>query len=560
MILLKFILKNCRGMMVLTTVAAVLSGACNAALIALVNTALTGPTQAAAFIVWAFVAMGLGKIGTNFLSQAMLASFSQKAIAELRRDLIRKILGVPLRNLEDLGSARILVALTDDVFNITQALLAIPLISVNVAILIGGAAYLGYLSWQVLLGVAVMILLGAVGYRLVIHRAFLRLNLAREEEDRLFGSFRALTEGIKELKLHRKRRGEFFKRNIHATTEIYQKHNVAAELWFVGAQNWTHLLYFALIGLILFLAPKLANIDKPTLTGYVITTLYLMGPLAGVMSSISLFGRANVALRKVEELGVSLSEQASEVCPLEGEEASVAFRKLEFSGVTHSYHREQYDSTFVLGPIDVSFKPGELVFLVGGNGSGKSTLAKIVTGLYVPEAGQIRLDGVPVTDANRDDYRQLFSSVFGDFYLFENLLGFDERNVDAQAREYLQKLHLQHKVKVAGGTLSTTALSQGQRKRLALLTAYLEDRPFYLFDEWASDQDPYFKNIFYTELLPELKMRGKTVLVITHDDRYFHLADRVLKLDYGKLVAQGEPEAAIFESVLNGKSAALDSV
>jgi len=540
MTLLRFILRTCRAMMVWTTVAAVLSGACNAALIALVNTALNGQSSSQTLVIWAFVAMGLGKIGTNFLSQAMLASFSQGAIAELRRDLIRKILGVPLRKLEEIGSARILVALTDDVFNITQALLAIPLISVNVAILIGGAAYLGYLSWQILAGVMVMILLGAVGYRVVMHRAFIRLNSAREEEDKLFGSFRALTEGIKELKLHRQRRGAFFHRNIQSTTEVYQKHNVAAEMWFIAAQNWTHLLYFALIGLILFLAPTISSISQSTLTGYVITTLYLMGPLAGVMSSFSLFGRANVALRKVEELGVSLSEQASEHCGLEGPEASTAFRKLEFRGVTHAYHREQYDSSFVLGPIDLTFRPGELVYLVGGNGSGKSTLAKIITGLYVPESGEIRLDGNSITDANRDDYRQLFSVVFGDFYLFENLLGFETRNVDEQAREYLEKLHLNRKVKVTDGILSTTALSQGQRKRLALMTAYLEDRPFYVFDEWASDQDPYFKNIFYTELLPELKARGKTVLVITHDDRYFHMADRLLKLDYGKLVPHAE--------------------
>jgi putative ATP-binding cassette transporter len=176
-----------------------------------------------------------------------------------------------------------------------------------------------------------------------------------------------------------------------------------------------------------------------------------------------------------------------------------------------------------------------MVFLVGGNGSGKSTLAKIVTGLYLPEAGEIRLDGELVTNQNRDSYRQLFSAVFADFFVFDNLLGLDSADLDSRAGGYLEQLHLKHKVRVTNGVLSTTAVSQGQRKRLALLTAYLEDRPFYLFDEWASDQDPLFKKVFYTQLLPDLKARGKTVLVITHDDRYFGLADRVIKLDYGKI-------------------------
>jgi putative ATP-binding cassette transporter len=209
--------------------------------------------------------------------------------------------------------------------------------------------------------------------------------------------------------------------------------------------------------------------------------------------------------------------------------------------VFHSYQHEKDDSHFVLGPINLRFHPGELVFLVGGNGSGKSTLAKIITGLYVPEAGELRLDGKPITDKNRDDYRQLFSAVFADFYLFDTLRGLRNGNLDEQAAEYLEQLHLQHKVRVKNGTLSTTSVSQGQRKRLALLTAYLEDRPFYLFDEWAADQDPHFKSVFYTQLLPELKARGKTVLVISHDDKYFHVADRIIKLDYGQLVHSGDP-------------------
>jgi putative ATP-binding cassette transporter len=544
MLLLKFIIRTCRGMMLLTTLTALLSGACNAGLIALVNTALTSNGRSGSVLLWSFIALGLGKIVTYFVSQVMLVRFSQEAIADLRRELIRKVLTVPLRNLEEIGAPRILVALTDDVMNITQCLLAIPLVTVNLAILLGGAVYLGFLSWKILSAIGVMILFGSIGYRFAVTTAMRCLDLAREEEDRLFGNFRALTEGIKELKLHRRRRAAFYFDNVQRTTEIFQRHNVAAEIRFIAAQSWSHLLYFALIGLILFLLPTLMALSPRTLTGYVITTLYLMGPLAGVMGALSLFGRANIALQKVEKLGVSLSTQSIEQCPMH-DPANSAIRNprsafdssLDLVGVVHSYHCEQEDSNFVLGPIDLSFSPGELVFLVGGNGSGKSTLAKIISGLYLPESGEIRLDGQLITHQNRDDYRQLFSAVFGDFYLFDNLLGLESPGLDAQAREYLEQLHLNHKVKVRNGALSTIAVSQGQRKRLALLTAYLEDRPFYLFDEWAADQDPHFKNVFYTQLLPELKARGKTVLVITHDDKYFDTADRIIKLDYGKLVS-----------------------
>jgi putative pyoverdin transport system ATP-binding/permease protein len=145
------------------------------------------------------------------------------------------------------------------------------------------------------------------------------------------------------------------------------------------------------------------------------------------------------------------------------------------------------------------------------------------------------MNGTTITPENRERYRQNFSAVFSDFYLFDRLLGLDRSDFDPQTQDYVVRLQLDHKVQVQDGVLSTTALSQGQRKRLALLTAYLEDRPIYVFDEWASDQDPVFKEIFYSQLLPELKHRGKTVLVISHDDRYFDCADRIVKLDYGKV-------------------------
>jgi putative ATP-binding cassette transporter len=212
------------------------------------------------------------------------------------------------------------------------------------------------------------------------------------------------------------------------------------------------------------------------------------------------------------------------------------WRQIEFLGVTHAYRCQGRPHGFVLGPIDLTLTPGEIVFVIGGNGSGKTTLGKLLTGLYMPESGDIMLDGQPITAANREGYRQLFSVVFDDAVVFDSLWGLDAADRDERAQECLRQLELDHLVTVTNGTFSTTSLSRGQRKRLALLTAYLEDRPIYIFDEWAADQDPAFRKVFYLKLLPELKRRGKTVVAITHDDRYFASADRVVKLEEGKVV------------------------
>jgi putative ATP-binding cassette transporter len=536
-------------MSVLIVLAAILSGACNAGLLAVVNAALHRSGRVGGWIIAAFVGLGLGRLATSYFSQMISARFSQGTIALLRRDLVQAILRAPLRKLEELGAPRLLVALTDDVYHVTQALLGIPILAVNCALLLGGAAYLAWLSWPMLCGLLGFIVVGAAGHHLLVRGAFRSLIAAREVENQLFGHFRALTEGIKELKLHRHRRGVFFSRDIHETTEAYQRHNITAENRFALAQHWSHLLFYMLIGSVLFLLPGLATVQPYALTGYVITALYLMGPLSGVLGSFSLFGRANVALEQVERLGISLATRTSESNGAMPHEKELYFNEVELAGVTHSYHQENDDSHFMVGPVNLAFRPGEIVFLVGGNGCGKSTLAKIIAGLYPPEAGGIRVDGRPVTDANRDDYRQLFSAVFSDFYLFDSLLGLNGANLDEQAQLYLRQLHLDRKVKIQGQKLSTISLSQGQRKRLALLTAYLENRPFYLFDEWASDQDPEFKNIFYKQLLPDLKARGKAVLVITHDDNYFSCADRIIKLDYGQVLYEESTAAPRFEPV-----------
>ena len=176
------------------------------------------------------------------------------------------------------------------------------------------------------------------------------------------------------------------------------------------------------------------------------------------------------------------------------------------------------------------------MFLVGGNGSGKSTLARLLTGLHRPAAGEIRLDGRVLQPHEWQAYRQLFASVYTDFHLFARLLGPAGTEVEESlVGQWLERLRLRHKVRFANGRLADTRFSQGQRKRLALMLAMLEGRDILILDEWAADQDPLFRRLFYRELLPQLKAAGKTVLAITHDDHYFDQADRLLKMDGGRL-------------------------
>jgi putative ATP-binding cassette transporter len=524
-----------RMLVAVAVLAGVVSGVSNTGLLAVINSTLSGGGGlSTTTAMWAFAGLCLMLPLSRLVSHVLLIGFTERAMSDLRLQLCRQILGTRLRTLEELGSHRLLGTLTGDVPTIASALTVMPHLCMHIAIIVGCFAYLAYLSWAVFLGVLAFLTAAIVSYQIPLTRAFRYLKHGRDEWDVLLKHFRAVTEGTKELKLHRGRRHEFLTDKLQGTARGMEKNNVVGNAIFVAASSWGHIMFFVLIGLIIFVLPSVRPVALSTLTGYTLTLLYVMVPLEILVNRLPDIGRASVAVAKIEQLG--LTETGVETfARADRPETTPRWKKLELAGVAHTYHLEKENRSFTLGPISLQLNMGELVFLTGGNGSGKTTLAKLLMGLYIPEGGDILIDGEKVTDETRDAYRQSFSAVFSDYFLFDSLLGVESAEVDTRAQAYLDELQLNHKVEIKEGVLSTTDLSSGQRKRLALLTAYMEDRPVYLFDEWAADQDPQFKEIFYYQLLPELKSRGKLVIVISHDDRYYHVADRVVKLDYGKV-------------------------
>jgi putative pyoverdin transport system ATP-binding/permease protein len=536
--LLQFLLKASWKSILAAAITGSISGIGSAGSIALINRSISTITpdhpQASPELLWGFMGLVVVVLITNLTSQFLLVQLAQEAIYKLRLRISGWILAAPLRHLEELGANRLLVTLTEDTQAISGAVFSVPSVCINTAIIFASLVYLGWLSIWVLLGTLIFLALAISLVQLLINRAVRFFDKAREENDVLMKHFQAITDGIKELKLHAQRREDFLVGDLQQTAATLRDYRIGSQRAIALSSGLGDLLFFLLLGLLVYGSPQVKPVSAELLSGYVITMSYLMRPIGNILAILPNLSQAGVALKKIDALGLSLVTQAETMAPAVSVHRQ--FKQIKIQQATHSYHQAGEDTPFTLGPIDLTIKPGELVFIVGGNGSGKSTLAKLLTGLYIPDAGEIRLDGNLIDDRNRELYRQLFSTVFADFYLFDRLIGLRLADVDAQAKMYLEQLQLTHKVSVQAGQLSTTALSQGQRKRLALLTAYLEDRPIYLFDEWAADQDPYFREIFYQQLLPELKQRGKSVLVISHDDRYFHLADRLLKLDYGKII------------------------
>ncbi|MFF4159225.1 cyclic peptide export ABC transporter [Streptomyces sp. NPDC001678] len=534
MALFTYLLRSSRRLFLLALAASVVSGGAGASFIAVVNYALGRSGDIPAWLVWAFTGLCLATVVTRFCSQNLLFRLSQDLIYQLRRRLIDAILGAPLRTVEKTGTPRLYSALSDDVVVIADALPGLPMVCFSAAFVVVCLVYMALVSPAVALASLVATALGVAVYRLFSHYGLRHLGAAREQQDRLFEHFRAITEGIKELKLDRRRRTALAGDQLDATARSYRRSGVLGLAVFEGAAGSGQAVFFGLIGVLLFCFPLWLDLSAKTLTDSVMVLLFMMSSLQGVLTWLPVLGRASVALRTIEERLERL-ESAGREPRLPGPAAAFGdWRQVEFRGVTHAYPGAAGEE-FVLGPLDFTFRRGEVLFVVGGNGSGKTTLAKLLTGLYRPEEGTVHVDGTEVTDAGREEYRELFSAVFSDFFLFDSLAGLPDADRAAKAEHHLRRLQLDHKVSVVDDRFSTTALSQGQRKRLALLTACLADRSFYLFDEWAADQDPVFKEFFYTELLAELKERNAGIVVISHDDQYFDVADRLVRLDYGRI-------------------------
>ena len=531
--LIRFLFRTSGRKMVLAIVTGMLSGVSSAALIALISRSINQALgNQALWILAGFGGLVIVALITSIVSQILLVRVSQDAVFKMRLRLIRQILQTDLHQLEEIGGPRLMASLTQDINSITVAIERIPFVCIDLATAVGCIAYITWLSWS---GFALTIILCSVAGLTCIR--FLRsgeayLKLARDQEDQLFSHFQSTTEGIKELKLNQSRKIAFLNTEVEDTAKNFRDLSVLGLKQFAISSSFGKLIFFIAVGIILFALPRLIATNLQLVSAYILTFTFMMLPIDNIVNNLPYLSKSNVALRKINDLNLSLGHSRSldvqQLLPCRTE-----WRCLELVNVTYPYHKADADDDFVLGPINLQINRGESVFLVGGNGSGKSTLAKILTGLYSPKSGEVVLDGASICDTNRDWYRQHFSAIFSDFHLFSKLLGVDHPHLDRKAEYYLDKLKLVGKVSVDQGRLSTLKLSQGQRKRLALLTSYLEDRLIYLFDEWAADQDPVFKDLFYTEILPDLKQSDKTVIVISHDDRYFHLADKLVKLEDG---------------------------
>ncbi|MNZ43246.1 ABC transporter ATP-binding protein YojI [compost metagenome] len=531
--LVRLVFQQYRWPLALVLLLSISSGLLSVGVIAFVNQRMITVHEGLGTALWQFGLMLALLLALASGAQLSLTALGHRFVHGLRRVMVKRLLDTDIERIEAIGGAKIFASLSSDIRSVTMAFVQLPDLIYGSVLSIAAFSYLAWLSpalFATTLGWMSFTL--AVGW-LLVGRLNNHIRQLRESEDKLYQSYQAVIDGRKELALNRDRARRLYEEGFDAAALRYREHFTMADRYNGLASNWANIMVLGTIGLAFYLANGLGWASTEVAATYALTILFLRTPLVLAVAAIPAQVSGRIALDKVESLALAAHHQSFEVAP---SHICGHWQTLELRGVEYHYPGQGDEPGFDVGPLDLVLRRGETVFLMGGNGSGKSSLARLLSGLYRPSAGEILVDGKPIGADDWLAYRKLFASVFTDFHLFSQLLGPDGRDSEpARTEGWLERLHMRHKVRFGDGHLLDTRFSQGQRKRLALLLALLEQRDILLLDEWAADQDPLFRRFFYRELLPQFKQAGLTVFAISHDDQYFDLADRLLKMESGQL-------------------------
>jgi cyclic peptide transporter len=506
-----------------------ISGVANAIIIFLITNAVNSNVELK-YLVFYFTLILFIYIYGRKIVETRLVEITQSIIYDLRMNMFERLFGASYQDFEKIDSGQILTTINNDAEQISQSANLFVTLITSLVTIICVFVYLGTLSLMATLMSLFVIVMIAGIYYVVVKSSRTHWEEARDTQNAFMEKVEGLIKGFKELTMHFKKKSAYMKEVSSISSEFRDKTTLGRKN-FVNSFLVGESLFIVVLGTIGFGFPILfPSVTAAVLISFIIVLLYILGPINAILRITPQIIQIDIARKRIVKLTNEIPVRVAEVESIV--ESSGAIDSLIVDNVIFKYDGGEGGKKFEVGPINLEVFAGEILFLIGGNGSGKTTLAKLLTGLYAPIEGSIKINGRTMKAGEIGEY---ISVIFSDFHLFKRLYDVDCSKKEVEINHYLKLLNLEEKVEIKDGCFSTTDLSTGQKKRLALLRCYLEDRPIYLFDELAADQDPQFRKIFYRDLLPKMRDEGKIVIAITHDDHYFDVADKILKMDMGKV-------------------------
>ncbi|MGP1495142.1 MAG: ATP-binding cassette domain-containing protein [Streptobacillus sp.] len=452
-----------------------------------------------------------------------MISYSFSLTHSLRHKLITLITSIPYTQLcED--KEKIDTFFRKDTEIISKATsMSIQFVS-SLVVVLGTLGYLFYISRLIFTYIVFISIISSLIFAFFSNRYKKYLELGRIEEDGLFHQVEQITNGFKEVKINT----QIGKNIIYGPFKKFSKRYIEYSAkgyngYFLCNFIIQFIIYSSIVSL-LALGKEYFQIPSSLLVNSMMIILFFVGPLTSIINILPFLAESSVSYSRIKEFIYSL--QATLSAPKEYPCSRItSFNEIYFHNLKYSY------DLFKVGPLDLKITQGKIHFICGSNGAGKTTLLYLILGLIKKESGIVYVNGLRI----HHPLTNLFTVVFSDFYLFDKFYIIEKVDI-IRIKKYIYLFELKDKVSIIDNSFSTQKLSYGQKKRLALICALMSDRKILVLDEWAADQDPFFRKKFYEQILPILKEDGYTIIAVTHDDKYFKYADSLLYMETGNLI------------------------
>jgi cyclic peptide transporter len=476
-----------------------------------------------------------------------MSRLTKEMTCDLELSVLGKLIGANYEHFEKLGANRVHTAMGD-----INALSTAPRTFVNafnsLLMVLCCLLYMFWVTWTGGAIVLALMIVLLVVYLVRDKHTTKDLNQLRDLQNDYYAHLNNLLYGFKELKMSTLRSGNLYRDHLEQNRSAARGLGISTASRYLNNELMGSYSWYVVLAVIIFVFPKLFHLGVSVTAPFIVTVLYIMGPVASLIVLFPVYNNIKIALQRLDQFVQYLGDSA-EPGAERGRRAApeAGFESLRFENVTYRYDNGAGEPAFVLGPVNLQISRGEVVFITGGNGSGKSTFTNLLTGLYRPTSGSIYLNGQLVTPDTYPDYRDRISAIFTSNYLFNaNYDNFDLTPANEALYRYVHLMQLAEVFRVDQARNAVdNRLSKGQQKRLAMIYALLENKPFLVLDEWAAEQDVKFRAYFYKTFLYKLRDLGKTAVLVTHDDEYYPLAERLIKFDYGKIVSDEQVAASL---------------
>ncbi|HOJ65386.1 MAG TPA: ABC transporter ATP-binding protein [Paludibacteraceae bacterium] len=513
-----------------------------------------GPSMTLLYLGLFLIVMTVFKTGTSYLSSYYIIPIRTGVLRDLRNQLYKKILSLPIGFFTEERKGDIMSRMTSDVTEIeTSIISSLEMIFKNPIIILIYLTVMFAMSWKLTFFVLILLplsgwLIGMIGKSLKQ-----RSTLGQQQTGELLSQIEETLSGLRVIKAFNAEKklekrfaalNEKLRRTLNRINRRYTLAHPLSEL--LGTVVIAILLWF---GGVLILENH-SSINAAEFIYYLVIFYSIINPAKDLSKAGYSVQKGLASLERVDKI---LKAENTLPEPTESKKINSFNDRIEFKNVNF-----RYQSDWVLQDINLTIPKGKTVALVGQSGAGKSTLVDLLPRFYDVTEGEILIDGINIKDLNTKDIRSLMGNVNQEAILFNdtffNNIAFGVENVTLEQVMEAAKIANAHDFIMASenGYQTTigdrgSKLSGGQRQRISIARAILKNPPILILDEATSALDTESEKMVQEAI--EKLMMNRTTLVIAHRLSTIKRADEICVMSEGKIVERGKHDELI---ALNG--------